>query len=45
MREGYNLRDPSVDERIILRWNFSKWDVEVWTGSGWLRIGTGGGLL
>jgi hypothetical protein len=22
---------------------FSKWDVEVWTGSRWLRIGTGGG--
>jgi hypothetical protein len=22
-----------------------KWDVGVWTGSSWLRIGTGGGLL
>jgi hypothetical protein len=22
-----------------------KWDVEVWTGSSWLRIGTGGGHL
>ena len=31
-----------VDWRIILRWNFRKWDVGVWTGSSWLRIGTGG---
>jgi len=29
--------------RIILRWIFRKWDVGVWTGSGWLTIGTGGG--
>ena len=26
-----------------LRWIFRKWDVVVWSGSGWLRIGTGGG--
>ena len=25
--------------------DFRKWDVGVWTGSGWLRIGTGGGRL
>jgi hypothetical protein len=24
---------------------FGKWDVGVWTGLGWLRIGTGGGRL
>jgi len=30
---------------ITLRWIFGKWDVEVWTGSSWLRIGTGGGQL
>jgi hypothetical protein len=30
---------------IILKWIFRKWDVEVWTGLIWLRIGTGGGLL
>jgi len=30
---------------IILRWIFRKWDVGVWTGSNWLRIGTGGGHL
>ena len=36
---------PGVDGRVILGWIFRKWDVGVWTGSNWLRIGTGGGLL
>jgi len=39
------LRDPGVDGRIIFRMNFGKWDVEAWTGSRWLRIGTGCGHL
>jgi len=39
------LGNPGVDGRIILRWIFRKWDVGLWTGSSWLRIGTGGGLL
>ena len=39
------LEDSGVDGRIILRWIFRKWDVGVWTGSSWLRIGTGGGYL
>jgi hypothetical protein len=30
---------PGVDGRIILGWIFRKWDVGVWTGLGWLRIG------
>jgi len=34
-----------VDGRIILRWIYRKWDVGLWTGSRWLRIGTGGGHL
>ena len=38
------MGDPGVDG-IIIRWVFSKWDVWVWTGSSWLRIGTGGGYL
>jgi len=29
----------------ILRWIFRKWVVGVWTGSSWLRIGTGSGHL
>jgi hypothetical protein len=36
------LEDPGVEGRIILRWIFRKEDVGVWTGSIWLRIGTGG---
>jgi hypothetical protein len=38
------LGRPDVDGRIRLKWIFRKWD-GVWTGSSWLRIGTGGGLL
>jgi len=37
--------NPCVDGRIILRWIISKWHVGIWTGLGWLRIGTGGGHL
>jgi len=39
------LGDPGVDRRIILRWFFRKWDVGVWTGSNWLKIGKGSGNL
>jgi len=43
--ERYHLEDPDVDGRMILRWICGKWYVGVWTGSSWLRIGTGGGHL
>ena len=43
-RKDY-LEDPGVDRIIILRWIFKNGDVGVWTGSSWLRIGTGGGHL
>jgi hypothetical protein len=44
-RERNNWGDPGVDGMIILRWNFRKWDLGVWTGLSWLSIGTGGGHL
>ena len=45
LRETDHMGDPDVDGRIILRWIFRKRNVRVWTGSSWLRIGTGGGHL
>jgi hypothetical protein len=43
LKENNYLEDPGVDRSIILRWVFRKRDVGIWTGSIWLRIGTGGG--
>jgi hypothetical protein len=41
--EGKNhLGHAGLEGKIILRWIFRKWDVGVWTGLLWLRIGTGG---
>jgi len=45
LRERDHLEDPDVHVRIILRWIYRKWDVGVWTGSSWLRIRIGSGLL
>jgi len=44
LRERGHWGDLDVDGRLILRWNFGKWEgVEI--GWSWLRIGTGGGHL
>ena len=45
LRERNCLGDPRVDGRIILRWIFGSGDAGVWTGSRWLKVGTGGGHL
>jgi len=39
------LEDPGFDGRIISGLIFREWDVRAWTGSSWLRIGTGVGHL
>jgi len=33
LRERDKWGDINTDGRIILRWIFRKWDVDVWTGS------------
>ena len=38
-KEREHLEDPEIDGRIILGRIFRRWDVGVWTGSNWLRIG------
>jgi hypothetical protein len=45
LREREHLGDQGIDERIILKWIFRKWDVGVWTGMSWLRIEIGSGYL
>ena len=45
LRERDLLEDPGVDKRIILRWISRKWNVGLWIGFIWLRIGTGGGYV
>ena len=32
LRERDHFGDPGVDGRIIIRWIFRKWNVEVWIG-------------
>jgi hypothetical protein len=45
LSERCHFEHPGVDGRVLLRWIFRQWEARVWTGSIWLRIGTGGGHL
>jgi hypothetical protein len=45
LKERNHLENPGIDGRIILREIFRKWDVGVWTGLNWLRVGAGGGQV
>ena len=44
-REGDHWGDLGVDGWIILGWISRRWDVGMWTGLDWHRIGIGGGRL
>ena len=44
-RERYRWGDLGIDGWIILGWISMRWDVGMWTGLGWHRIGTGCGRL
>ena len=37
--------DLGIDGWIILVWITRRWDVGIWTGLCWPKIGTGGGRL
>jgi hypothetical protein len=39
LRERENREDPGLNVRLILILVFRKWNVGIWTGSSWLRIG------
>jgi len=43
--KGDHWGDLGVDRWIILGWISRRWDVGIWNGLGWPRIGTVGGRL
>jgi len=45
LEESDHLEDPGINGRLILRRIFRNLDVGAWTGSFWIRIGTGDGHL
>jgi len=45
LRESDHLGNPGVNGNIILKWICRKWNVGVWTGSSWLRVGISVGQL
>ena len=44
-RDRDHWEDLGADGWIILGWISRRWDVGIWTGLGWRRIGTGDGGL
>jgi hypothetical protein len=34
------LEDPDICDRVLLKWMLKKWDVTLWAGFIWLRIGS-----
>jgi len=44
-KERDHWGDLGVEGWIILEWISRRWDVGIWTGLGWPRIGAGGGRL
>ena len=44
-RERDHWGNLGIDGWVILGWISRRWDVGMWTGLGWPRIGTGGGRL
>jgi len=45
LRERDHLGDPVLDGSLIFIWMFWKWNVQLYSVSSWLRIGTSGWLL
>jgi hypothetical protein len=39
------LEGLGVDGTTLLKWILHKWDVRMWPGFGWLRMGFSSGLL
>jgi len=44
-RGVYRVLLRKQEGKIILGWISRRWNVGIWTGMGWPRIGTGGGRL
>jgi len=42
---GSRRSNVEIRGTVFDKWIFRRWDVGIWTGLGWLRIGRGGGGL